>query len=148
MVIARLAVLVQSMSVYPVLLFIVRSQIATAFIWKRPYPGPLPTLAISTVQASVTTTFTCLGVDIADVLKFAGAGGGLVCIYGLPALIHFSYSRRQGTLTLSKVVIVVFLLCYGVFCVCMQLIPSGGGASANRTAANHTTSEGAIDVSL
>lgn len=123
LIIARLAVLVQSMSVYPVLLFIIRSQVSSAFIWKRPYPGALPTLVMSTVMAAVTTAFTCLGVDIATVLKFAGAGGGLVCIYGLPALIHFFASRRHGTLTVGRQVVVFFLLSYGVFCLCMQLIP-------------------------
>lgn len=123
LVIARLAVLVQSMSVYPVLLFIVRSQVASAFIWKRPYPGPLPTLGMSSLMAAITTSFTCLGVDIATVLKFAGAGGGLVCIYGLPALMHYFASQRQGTLTLSKRLIVAFLLSYGLLCLCMQLIP-------------------------
>ena len=138
LVIGRLAVLVQSMSVYPVLLFIVRSQLFAAFVYRRPYPGPLPTFVLAVVQATITTSFTALGVDIADVLKFAGAGGGLVCCFGLPALIHAKVSWQQGTLTCCRTAIVAFLCAYGVFCVVMQLIPSSGHPSAGNSTTNRT----------
>ena len=65
LLVARLAVLIQSMSVYPVLLFIVRSQLFTAFVYRRPYPGVLPTAILAAAQAAITTSFVILGVDIA-----------------------------------------------------------------------------------
>ena len=122
LVTARLAVLVQSLSVYPVLLFIVRSQLFTAFYYKRPYPGILPTLVLSALQAALTTSFTAGGVDITDVLKFAGAGGGLVCCFGLPALIHAKVHYYRGSLTLMRMAIVVALLAYGIATVVMALV--------------------------
>lgn len=142
LIVARLAVLAQCMSVYPVLLFIVRSQLFTFFM-HRPYPGPLPTLMLSIIQATITTSFTALGVDIADVLKFAGAGGGLVCCFGMPALIYGKVHARQGTLTWVRLIIVIFLCVYGILCVLLQVVPfSLFEPHGNGTAPNGTIPQG------
>jgi len=135
LILARIAVLMQSLTVYPVLLFIVRSQLFTAFIYKRPYPGPLPTLIISCAMAAVSTTLVLVGVQISDVLKFAGAAGGLVCVFGLPALIHGKVSFEKGTLNVPRVLTVLLLCGFGIFCVVMQVIPGPppDGPSGNST---------------
>jgi len=135
LILARIAVLMQSLTVYPVLLFIVRSQLFTAFIYKRPYPGPLPTLIISCAMAAVSTTLVLIGVQISDVLKFAGAAGGLVCVFGLPALIHGKVSFEKGTLNIPRVLTVLLLCGFGIFIVVMQVIPSPqpDGPSGNST---------------
>ena len=133
LIVARLAVLIQSITVYPVLLFIVRSQIFTAFIYKRAYPGVLPTLICAALQAAVTTAFTAGGVDIADVLKFAGAFGGLVCCFCLPALIHGSVHRKEHTLTPLRGLTIVILCAFGILCVAMQIIPAPSDGTANHT---------------
>ena len=140
LIIARSAVLIQSMTVYPVLLFIVRSQVFTA-LYGKGYPGPLPVLVLSSLMATITTVFTALGVDIADVLKFAGAGGGLVCCEVLPALIHAKVSRERGALTAWRVLVVVLLCVFGVMCFALQIIPMGGssGGGASHNATNSTT---------
>ena len=93
---------------------------------------------IALMQALITTSFTVIGVDIADVLKFAGAGGGLVCSFGLPALIHGRAHWRQGTLTCVRAVVVATICAFGVFCFTMQLVPSGSGGDTNSSTANST----------
>ena len=138
LIIARFAVLIQSMSVYPMLLFIVRSQLFTAFVYKRPYPGVVPTFCLAACQAAITTSFTALGVDIADVLKFAGAGGGLVCSFGLPALIHGRVHWVQGTLTVARGAVVAFVFAFGIFCFSMQLLPGGDAPSGGNHTGNGT----------
>jgi len=122
LVLGRLALLVQSITVYPILLFIVRSQLFTAFVYKRAYPGPLPTLGMTTAQAAVTTLCTVLGVDIPDVLKFAGALGGLVCCFGIPGLIHAKVHYKAGSLTPVRAGSALVLIAFGIFCVAFSLI--------------------------
>ena len=104
---------------------------------KRAYPGALPTFLLAAAQASITTSFTALGVDIADVLKFAGAGGGLVCSFGLPALIHGKVHWKAGTLTPTRALVVLGICAFGLFCFAMQLVPAGAAAAGNAT--NATT---------
>ena len=93
---ARVAVVLQCVTVYPVLLYIVRAQFFTAFIYRKAYPGPLPVLLLSCLLAGCTTLVTVLRIPIATVLRFVGAIAALVCVYSLPVLVHAIESRRLG----------------------------------------------------
>lgn len=74
-------------------------------------------------MAAVTTTTTYMQVHVSDVLRFAGAGGALVIVFGLPALIHGKVSYELGRLTPLRMFTVFTLCSFGVFCVVEQLIP-------------------------
>ena len=122
LIIARLAVLVQSITVYPVMLFIVRSQVFSV-VYRNPYPGPLPVLLLSSAMACMTTALTLAGVHISDVLRFAGAAGAMICSFGLPALIHGKVSREQRQLTFFRTLVVAALCAFGAFSLGIQFIP-------------------------
>ena len=122
LVLARLAVLSQSVTVYPVLLFIVRSQLFTAVYYKRPYPGPLPVFLITMVMVGITTWLTAAGVTISVVLRFVGAAGGLVCVFCIPALIHAKVHWKRGTLNAWRVLQVSSICAFGIYCFAVQII--------------------------
>ena len=122
LVLTRLAVLVQSLSVYPVLLFIVRSQLFTAVYYRRPYPGPLPVALLSCGMAATTTAVSAMGVSISVVLKFVGAAGGLVCVFTIPALVHGRIHWRRCTLTLPRVLQVGGLVAFGLYVFVIRLV--------------------------
>jgi len=117
---SRLAVLIQSITVYPILLYIVRAQVFSAFIFKRAYPGPLPVFVLSVVLACITSILT-LKVHISDVLRFAGAFGCLICVYSVPSLVHRKESIRLGELTWCRTVTIALLIAFGLFCACIQV---------------------------
>jgi len=124
LVIARVAVLIQSVSVYPVLLFIVRSQVFSALVYKKPYPGWLPVLLFSLFEAAITTSVTIAQVPISVILKYVGSLGGLVCVYAVPALVHAAVHCRNGTFS-PRVFLQVSLICgYGIYSLVVQLIPT------------------------
>ena len=70
------------------------------------------------------------------------AGGGLVCSFGLPALIHGKVHWRRGTLTLWRGLLVGAITAFGVFCFSMQLIPGAADAAGANGTANGTNATG------
>ena len=119
---ARVAVVLQCVTVYPVLLYIVRAQFFTAFIYRKAYPGPLPVLLLSCLLAGCTTLVTVLRIPIATVLRFVGAIAALVCVYSLPVLVHAIESRRLKTLTPLRIALIVVILGFGVFSLIEQFL--------------------------
>ena len=119
---ARVAVVLQCVTVYPVLLYIVRAQFFTAFIYRKAYPGPLPVLLLSCLLAGCTTLVTVLRIPIATVLRFVGAIAALVCVYSLPVLVHAIESRRLKTLTPLRIALIVVILGFGLFSLIEQFV--------------------------
>jgi len=127
LIISRVAVVLQSITVYPVLLYIIRAQVFSAFIFRRAYPGPIPVFILSVILAAITS-FLTIEVNISDVLRFAGAFGCLICVYSVPSLVHRKESKIRGELTWFRSCMVVLLVCFGIFCVVMQVIPAGSSS--------------------
>jgi len=128
LVLARVAVLVQSVTVYPVLLYLVRSQLFSAIYFKTPYPGWLPVLLCSLVEVTITSAITYAKVPISDILKYVGSFGGLVCIFCLPAIVHGVVHWRQGTFTVLRLLQVSLICAFGIYSLAVQLVPT---SSAN-----------------
>ena len=135
---ARVAVFVQSVTVYPVLLYIIRCQLFTASRYRSTYPGPVPVLALSIALAALTTLLT-LFLHISDILRYAGAFGSLICVYAVPSLAHRRVSMQLGRYGSRQQAAVVLLIAFGLFCVVVQLLPSSG---TNHATGNGTLGEG------
>jgi len=116
---ARIAVIVQATTVYPVLLYVVRAQFFTAFIYRKPYPGCVPVLLLNVALCGVTAFVTAADVNIKDVLRFTGAFASLVCVYVIPALVQWRQSTAAGYV---RLLILVGLIGFGTLTVVMQLI--------------------------
>ena len=52
-----------------------------------------------------------------------GAAGGMVCVFGLPALMHGKVHWQRGTLTPTRALVVAVLCAFGGFTLAMQLVP-------------------------
>jgi len=120
LLIARLAIVLQCLTVYPVLLFVVRAQFFTAFFYHKPYPGPLPVLVLNLLLVGATAGVTIAEVPISDVLRFTGAFASLVCVFTVPALVQW---RRGGGPVWARAAILVGLLAMGLLAVVVQLLP-------------------------
>ena len=120
---ARLAVLFQCFTVYPVLLYIIRAQFFCAFIYQRPHPNWWAVLLINLATASITLLVVLTGITISDVLRFAGAFASLVCVYAVPAVVHARHSRLIGAFTPARAMTCLSLLLLGVGTAAVQFLP-------------------------
>ena len=89
LMIARLAVVLQCVTVLPVFLFVIRAQLFSALNFASPYPGPWPVLLLNLSVAAVTSAITIGGVHISDVLRFTGAIAAFLCVYAIPACVQW-----------------------------------------------------------
>lgn len=145
---ARLAVLLQCLTVYPVLLYVIRAQAFTALYFHRPHPNWWAVLLMNVLLASITLTVVILQIGLSDVngqesnpgppicgearpavsfptqvLRFAGAFASLICVYGVPGCTHWRVSRLRGQLTWSRAVVCVLMILLGLMTMVVQFLP-------------------------
>lgn len=84
---ARVSLLLQLFTVFPLLLLIIRAQV-WGYLSGTAWPG-FPRVA-GLNFAVMCVTFACAAVDakVSDVLRFVGAIGGLVIVYAVPLAVH------------------------------------------------------------
>jgi len=111
--IARGFVVIQLISVYPLILMIIRLQFFGNF-WGNQYPGFFHVLLLNIVLASITTVFAIFFPEIATVLRFTGALCGLIYVFILPIGVHFVTLHKVGKLTRLSVVLHSLLVVVGV----------------------------------
>lgn len=117
LVLARFAVVMQCVTVLPVLVYIIRAQLFTAFYFKNPYPGLLPVVCINVVTLACTSAVCISGVHISDVLRFTGAFAAFVCVYAVPACVQW---QQETPSRLRRGVIAAVLFGIGTGGVVMQ----------------------------
>jgi len=127
LLIARFAVILQCITVYPVLIYAIRSQFFTAFFYHMPYPGWRPVLALNVVAIGATSAVIISGLHIADVLRFTGAFAALVCTYGIPALVQWKRMKlrrrnHDGGYALARMALTAFLIGFGCLIVAVQFL--------------------------
>jgi sodium-coupled neutral amino acid transporter 9 len=127
LVLARIAVLVQAITVYPVLLFIIRAQLFSAVYFKKPYPGWMPVLLFSLTLATISSTVALAGIPISVILKFVGSAGGFVCVFCIPALVHAAVHWKNGTFSLLRLLQVSLICGFGTYALVVQLVPGASG---------------------
>ena len=81
---ARASLYLQLLTVFPILLLIIREQVWTLFKGVA-YPSVWHVAGLNAVMMAVTTTFSALDVKIGEVLRFVGAVGGFVVVFAVPA---------------------------------------------------------------
>lgn len=80
---ARVALLLQLLTVFPILLLIIRGQVCTLLVG-TPWPGAVRVAALNGCVMALTTLFAALDLQINDVLRFVGAVGGFVIVFAVP----------------------------------------------------------------
>ena len=120
LVMARVAVVLQCITVYPVLLFVIRAQFFTALV-RKPYPGWLQVLVFNVVAIGITSAVVISGARTADVLPVTGGFSSLICVYTIPALVKWRHSASSG---LWRYLELGGLLSLGVLIASVQILPS------------------------
>eukprot|EP00045_Choanoeca_perplexa_P009838 m.96323 g.96323 ORF g.96323 m.96323 type:complete len:589 (-) comp15046_c0_seq2:85-1851(-) len=97
--VAQLFLLIQMITVYPLLQFIVRFQVMSTFFNGNPYPGFWHVFSLNSVMTVVCVCMAVFYPHIGDILRYTGAVCGLVYVFTLPAFVKMKMQEINGTLT-------------------------------------------------
>ncbi|CAJ0601726.1 unnamed protein product [Cylicocyclus nassatus] len=110
---ARMFLLFQMITVLPLLMFLIRSQLCYAFVGKT-WPGLgsvfILNFAIMCMAVSVAIFYPKVG----SLLRYVGAMSGLVYVFALPCIVYMKKLHSEGKLTRSKRIIHTTIIVLGV----------------------------------
>eukprot|EP00164_Ancoracysta_twista_P003495 GFYU01004664.1.p1 GENE.GFYU01004664.1~~GFYU01004664.1.p1 ORF type:complete len:544 (+),score=136.62 GFYU01004664.1:244-1875(+) len=118
---ARCATFIQLISVYPLINFIVRTQLF-GFLYKSAYPSVSKVLLLNCIIVGGTTLFTIEIPQVGDVLRFTGAICGLVYIFVLPISVHMAILQRKRQLSYQEAALHFGLIGIGLMYLIWQFL--------------------------
>lgn len=110
---ARIFLLFQMMTVYPLLGYLVRVQLL-GHIFGDTYPSILHVLALNIVVIAVGVVMAKFYPNIGGIIRFSGAACGLAFVFVYPCLIHMIALYRRQRLTWFSAVIHTSIIILGV----------------------------------
>eukprot|EP00818_Percolomonas_sp_WS_P007698 CAMPEP_0117449140 /NCGR_PEP_ID=MMETSP0759-20121206/7786_1 /TAXON_ID=63605 /ORGANISM="Percolomonas cosmopolitus, Strain WS" /LENGTH=353 /DNA_ID=CAMNT_0005241595 /DNA_START=364 /DNA_END=1425 /DNA_ORIENTATION=+ len=120
--VARFAVMLQLLSIYPLLIYIIRVQVF-GFLLNKQYPGFFWVLGQSFVCCMITALFAAFFPHVGVVLQYCGAICGLVYLYILPITLHVKQLYIDAKLRWYSLVGHSLLLLFGFSILVTQFIP-------------------------
>ncbi|CAH2242524.1 jg3839 [Pararge aegeria aegeria] len=115
--IARALLLFQVITVYPLVVFMIRCEAAQ--LWARAASRG-PALAINLAVVSLSILVACLCPNIGTIIRYTGAISGLVHVFALPALLQMRSLQVRGKLTLWKGLFYSAIVVFGTVNLVMQ----------------------------
>lgn len=119
---ARVSLLLQLLAVFPVLLYIVRSQLL-GLLLDSAHPNNRIVVAVNAGLLGVTCTFAALNINVAVVTRFVGAICGAILIFAVPLMIDRLEARTAATYPLSQKLLHVAIASVGALALLCQFIP-------------------------
>ena len=113
MVVARIMLLFQMITVFPLIIYILRIQFFYLFSRNQ----EVGYVKIYLVNASVMTIgilFAILMPSIGNIIRFSGALCGAVVVFVLPPMAYLASKRKEGKLTVLNVSAHIGIICIGV----------------------------------
>ncbi|VDO23185.1 unnamed protein product [Haemonchus placei] len=98
---ARLFLLFQMITVLPLLMFLIRSQLFYAFTGKT-WPGLGPVVLLNCCIISIAVAVAILYPRVGSILRYVGSLSGLVYVFALPCLVYMRKLHVEGRLTPRK----------------------------------------------
>ena len=95
---ARAFLFFQLVTVFPLVAYMLRSQICTMFLGHS-WPGRLPVMGLNAIFIVICVLFAIFLPRFGTIIRFTGAISGLVYIFLLPVLLHLASLQRQEKLT-------------------------------------------------
>jgi len=89
---ARVSLLAQLFTVFPLLLLIIRVQVF-GVLRGTPWPGPRAVAGLNFCVMAATFAAAAVDAKVSEVLRFVGAVGGIVIVYAVPLAIHAAQRR-------------------------------------------------------
>ncbi|CAG0912822.1 unnamed protein product [Notodromas monacha] len=119
--VARCFLLFQLTTVFPLLTYVIRSQIMYV-IYETVYPGFWHVLFLNLLIAILCVLFTIFLPQIGTIIRFAGAFCGMVLVFTLPCVAYMAVLRRQGKLSFPIQVFHGLLIAGGLLNLALQFV--------------------------
>ncbi|OCT98715.1 sodium-coupled neutral amino acid transporter 9-like [Xenopus laevis] len=111
--VARIFLLFQMMTVYPLLGYLVRVQLL-GHIFGDIYPSVLHVLALNVAVVGVGVVMARFYPNIGGIIRFSGAACGLAFVFVYPSLIHMISLHRRGQLRIYSILIHASIIALGI----------------------------------
>lgn len=111
--IARIFLLFQMMTVYPLLGYLARVQLL-GHIFGDVYPSIFHVLILNLIIVGAGVTMACFYPNIGGIIRYSGAACGLAFVFIYPSLIYIISLCQEERLTLPKLVFHIFIIILGV----------------------------------
>jgi sodium-coupled neutral amino acid transporter 9 len=119
---ARVSLLFQLFTVFPLLLLIIRTQVF-GLIYGDTYPSYAHVAGLNFLMMGISFILAALDIQISFVLGFVGAIGGFVIVFAVPVAIDFVRRRQEDKLGVVNGLLYCFILGVGVLFLALQFIP-------------------------
>lgn len=111
--IARIFLLFQMVTVYPLLGYLARVQLL-GHIFGDPYPSVFHVLVLNLVIVGAGVTMACVYPNIGGIIRYSGAACGLAFVFIYPSLIYIISLRQEDRLTWPKLVFHAAIIILGL----------------------------------
>lgn len=111
--IARIFLLFQMMTVYPLLGYLARVQLL-GHIFGDVYPSIFHVLILNLIIVGAGVTMACFYPNIGGIIRYSGAACGLAFVFIYPSLIYIISLCQEERLTWPKLVFHIFIIILGV----------------------------------
>eukprot|EP00743_Colponemidia_sp_Colp-15_P001756 GILK01001917.1.p1 GENE.GILK01001917.1~~GILK01001917.1.p1 ORF type:complete len:450 (+),score=81.79 GILK01001917.1:80-1429(+) len=118
--IARLSLFLQIVTVFPLLLSVIRRQVCT-FFFASEYPSAFHVFTFNSIMMLLTTSFAVFYPNVGSILSYTGALCGLILVFAMPVAVHLK-SVPEGVSTPSFLVHCVIVL-IGLLFLVYQFVP-------------------------
>ncbi len=119
---ARLALLFQLFTVFPLLLLIIRTQ-GSSLLMGKAYPGAWRVYILNFIVMGITFGFAAADLQISEVLRFVGAIGGFIIVFAVPAGIDYMKRKEEETQGATSYMRQGFVVLVGIFFMVLQFLP-------------------------
>ena len=113
MVVVRIFLLFQLLTVFPLIMFILRSQLFM-LISKNEYASYKKIYAANLIFSAVCIVIAIEVPSIGNIIRYSGALCGAVVLFILPSLVFLANAKRENKLTVLNVTIHVFIMTLGI----------------------------------
>jgi sodium-coupled neutral amino acid transporter 9 len=120
---ARFALVFQLMTVFPLLLLIIRTQVF-GLLWRNTYPSVLHVSGLNAAVMAITFTMAALNLQVSSVLRFTGAIGGIALVFFVPVAIDVVVRRKAGTASPLVYAMHALIMAVGVLFFALQFVPT------------------------
>ncbi|XP_075832173.1 neutral amino acid transporter 9 isoform X2 [Microtus pennsylvanicus] len=111
--IARIFLLFQMMTVYPLLGYLARVQLL-GHIFGDVYPSIFHVLILNLIIVGAGVTMACFYPNIGGIIRYSGAACGLAFVFIYPSLIYIISLCQEERLTWPKLVFHIFIIILGL----------------------------------
>ncbi|XP_059030988.1 neutral amino acid transporter 9 isoform X2 [Mustela lutreola] len=111
--IARIFLLFQMMTVYPLLGYLARVQLL-GHVFGDVYPSIFHVLTLNLIIVGAGVIMACFYPNIGGIIRYSGAACGLAFVFIYPSLIYMISLRQEDRLTWPKLIFHIFIIILGL----------------------------------